>query len=301
MSMAGLGFLGSDTEDDRHPQFSRVLKGFDSEEVDAFIEQLTTRIQTLERALQDTAAERDTAQRRYASVKDEAYRQAANRMAEVLRVADQVADRLRRDSEEEARRRIADAEQRAAQILREAEDGSARLRQEGEEALAAAHAGVERMLGGLAIRRDGIMADMQAIRERMAGLIKDLEGTVAMAKAQDPIGIPARSRSADGPKTSGEVTPAEASSENGPGTPPMPAAPGTAAASGKPEGQEGPVVIPQAHPDSNGHPPTQASLWRRTEPLVAAPLQDPATDDLLGLPEGFDLIIPDFLRPEDER
>src|SRR5947209_10768106 len=101
MSMTGIGILGTDTDDEPRPQFTRVLKGFDSEEVEAFVDQMSRRIQSLERALDDMREQRDHAQKRYAAVKDEAYQQVAARMAEVVRTADQEAEKMHHDAEDE--------------------------------------------------------------------------------------------------------------------------------------------------------------------------------------------------------
>jgi len=227
----GLGFLGADTDEEMHPQFSRVLKGFDVEEVEAFARQMASRIESLEQALEEMREQRDSAQRRYASVKDEAYRQAAARMADVLRAADQQAEKIRTESEEERTRRIADAIQHAEQTRRQAESEAGRMREEAERHLAAAQAEVNRVLGGLSSRREAMLADMLVIKERVGALLGQVESTISLSTAQDVVDLSNR----------------------------------------------------REMQDTSIDDPT-----------------DPERDELLGLPEGFDLVLPDILSVEDE-
>jgi hypothetical protein len=228
MSLTRIGFLDSDTDDEVHPQFTRVLKGFDPEEVQAFVGQMVSRIDALEQALEEMREQRDSAQRRYASVKDEAYRQAAARMADVLRIADQQADKIRRESEDERTRRVADAIQQAEQIKREAEAEVHRMRQDGEQTLSMAQSESERVLGGLAARREAMIAEMVVIKDRINSLMEQLDSTITLSKVQDVLDL----------------------SEQQP------------------------------------------------EPVMDS--EDPARDDLLGLPEGFDLVLPDILPVDEE-
>jgi len=227
----GLSFLGSDIEEETHPPFSRVLKGFDVEEVEAFARKMASRIESLEQALEEMREQRDSAQRRYASVKDEAYRQAAARMADVLRAADQQAEKIRTESEEERTRRIADAIQHAEQTRRQAESEAGRMREEGERHLSAAQAEVNRVLGGLSARREAMLADMLVIKERVGALLGQVESTISLSTAQDVVDL-----------------------------------------SNRREMQETSIDDPT----------------------------DPEKDELLGLPEGFDLVLPDILSVEDE-
>jgi cell division septum initiation protein DivIVA len=227
MSVTRIGFLDSEMDDELHPQFSRVLKGLDAEEVEAYIGQISSRMQSLEQALEEMREQRDAAQRRYATVKDEAYRQAAARMADVLRAADQQADKIRRESEDDRTRRVADAIQQAEQLRREAEADVHRMRQEAEQSLRMAQDESERLLGGLAARRETMISDMLVLKDRLAVLMEQLESTISLSHAQ------------------------------------------------------GLVDMSASHP---------------AEPApIAGAAEDSTRDDLLGLPEGFDLVLPDIL------
>jgi len=249
MSTTGIGLLGAHAGEELHPQFTRVLKGFDADEVEEFLEQMAHRIQSLEKALQDMREQRDAAQRRYASVKDEAYRHAASRMADVLRTADLQAERLRTESEDEATHRVAEATKQGEQIRFEAQTEAQRLRQEGASILRLAQAESERVLGGLAARREAMIAEMGVIRDRMNGVLEQLENVIGLSVEQ-------RERAR----------------------------------------QSEPTIDPSAVAAA---PATESTREVATEPTSHREI-DTANDDLLGLEEGFDLIIPDFLGSEDD-
>src|SRR5437588_1780985 len=198
MSTAGIGLLGSDADNEMHPQFTRVLKGLDPDEVESYVSAVIRRVDGLERELKQVIEQRDLAQRRYASVREEAYRQAAARMGDVLRTADMQAERLRQESEEEAARRIAEATEEGERIRMDAQGEAHRLRQEGQSTLRLAQAEAERVLGGLAARREAMIAEMTVIRDRMTGVLEQLENVIG-ATAQ-PLEITPRPEPDDAPE-----------------------------------------------------------------------------------------------------
>ena len=178
MSTTGIGLLGSDADEELHPQFTRVLKGLDPDEVESYVSAVIRRVDGLERELKQAVEQRDLAQRRYASVREEAYRQAAARMGDVLRTADTLAEQLKKESEEEAARRIAAATEEGERIRLDAQGEAHRLRQEGQNALRLAQAEAERVLGGLTARREAMIAEMSVIRDRMSGVLDQLENVI---------------------------------------------------------------------------------------------------------------------------
>src|SRR5437867_2118110 len=107
-------------EDERHPEFGKVLLGFDPRHVEEFVEQAAERIEVLERQLRDTRSHLEAANRRAASAREEAYGEVAGRMAELLRAADQHAERIRAEADEACRRVLAEAGQQGEMIKREA-------------------------------------------------------------------------------------------------------------------------------------------------------------------------------------
>jgi cell division septum initiation protein DivIVA len=185
MSTADLELFGP-PDADGSPRFTQVLRGYDPEQVRGYFLQLTARVETLERELEDAVSQRDAARRRYTMARDDAYNQLAGRMAELLKVADQQAERIRRDAEEETKHRLDEARHLATQIQRESEGEADRLRQQASEVLRHAEAGRDRVLGGLTASRDAVVAELQATREHMVTVIQQLEVAMAVAQAAYP-------------------------------------------------------------------------------------------------------------------
>lgn len=185
MSIADLELFGP-PDADGSPRFTQVLRGYDPEQVRGYFLQLTARIDTLERELEDAIGQRDAARRRYSMARDDAYNQLAGRMAELLKVADQQAEKIKRDAEEEAKRRVDEARHLATQIQRESEGEAERLRQQALDVLHQAEVDRDRVLGGLTASRDSVVAELQATREHMVTVIQQLEVAMAVAQAAYP-------------------------------------------------------------------------------------------------------------------
>jgi vacuolar-type H+-ATPase subunit H len=185
MSTADLELFGP-PDADGSPRFTQVLRGYDPEQVRGYFLQLTARIDTLERELEDAVAQRDAARRRYAMARDDAYNQLAGRMAELLKVADQQAEKIRREAEDESKHRIDEARHLSTQIQRESEAESERLRQQAMEVLRQAESDRDRVLGGLTASRDAVVAELQATKEHMVTVVQQLEVAMAVAQAAYP-------------------------------------------------------------------------------------------------------------------
>src|SRR5207247_5803276 len=106
--------------EERHPEFAKVLLGFDPRHVEEFVGQVEERIVSLERQLRDARAHLEAANRRAAAAREEAYGEGAGRMAELLRAADQQADRIRVETEDACRRQLTEAGIQADPFRREA-------------------------------------------------------------------------------------------------------------------------------------------------------------------------------------
>jgi hypothetical protein len=185
MSTADLELFGP-PDADGSPRFAQVLRGYDPEQVRGYFLQLTSRIETLERELEEAVSQRDSARRRYTMARDDAYNQLAGRMAELLKVADQEAEKIRRDAEDESKHRLDETRHLATQIQRESEAEAERLRHQAMEVLRHAEADRDRVLGGLTASRDAVVAELQATREHMVTVIQQLEVAMAVAQAAYP-------------------------------------------------------------------------------------------------------------------
>src|SRR6058998_883358 len=163
MSTVDIDLFGPPSEEDElHPEFAKVLLGFDPRHVEEFVGQAIERIVALETQLRETRsqldqarAEIEAANQRSTLAREEAYGEVAGRMAELLRAADHYSEKLRRETEEACKRQLTEAGQEAEQIRREAEASADAHRAEAEAELRAARIEADEILGELAKQRDG--------------------------------------------------------------------------------------------------------------------------------------------------
>jgi cell division septum initiation protein DivIVA len=280
MSMSGISFLTEQQQDIRSPEFAKVLKGFDPMEVEAYVFQVTQYVEALEREIERLQGQRDAAESHYAGVVDEAYAQVAGRMGEVLLAADQYVEKICHHAEEVAKRRLSEADRRSEKVHTEAENDAAkiraeakaeaeRMRESGDQALSDALGEVDRVLGGLVLRRDEMLSELSDVRSKVLDVIGRID--VATAAAKSRRGSPA--------------TPSVRLPE------PSPASE-----------EEPPRLIFTSGPDGSDstdaselHPEMLQIFPDRLEPSVASD-----DDDLLTLPHGFDLVIGGIFDDDDE-
>jgi cell division septum initiation protein DivIVA len=186
MSTADVELFGPPEEvDTEQPRFTTVLRGYDPEQVKSFVLHLASRIEGLERDVEEARSQRDAARRRYSMARDDAYGQLANRMADLLRTADQQADKIRREADDTSKRMVEEARKLATQIVREAEGEAERLRAQGQDALRQAVEQRHQVLGGLVESRDGMLADLGAARDHLSGIITQLETAMTVARSAE--------------------------------------------------------------------------------------------------------------------
>ncbi len=185
MSTADIELMGPPEADDiYHPEFAVVLRGYDPEEVRAYVINVANHIEGLQRQLSDSREALEAARRQTAMAKEAAYQQLGQHMADLLHHADQEAERLRREGADDARRRMSDAQREADQLRRTSEESAEELRRRGEEMLWKAKTQTERVLGGLALRRDQMLHELEGTRERLGALVGQLDGTISVTQEE---------------------------------------------------------------------------------------------------------------------
>lgn len=119
---------------------------------------------------------------------DEVLRQARLDSEEIKREADSYADAVRREAQQESEwigtdreEVLREAKGEADRIRAAAETDTRRQRDETERVLLKARGDAERMLSAAVSRRDLVKAEMQAMRERLVGVIELLEPAVDRA------------------------------------------------------------------------------------------------------------------------
>jgi DivIVA domain-containing protein len=179
VSTTDVDLIGSPVADDLYnPEFAVVLRGYDPEEVRAYVQNVATHIDGLQRQLQDANEQVEAGRRQYMAAKEAAYKQLATHMADLLHAADMEAERLKREGQEEASHATSEAERVSLDMRREAESHAETLRREGEEMLWRAKSETERTLGGLTAKREEMLKELEATRGRLRSVMASLESTI---------------------------------------------------------------------------------------------------------------------------
>lgn len=187
MSMAEVGIFGAPPEDEFHPDFAKVLLGFDPRHVEEYVSQAAERIVALEQELRETREKLEATRRRASNAREAVYLEIAGRMAEVMRSADEQAEKLRHDAEDGHRRMVDEALQEADQIRRDAEDFSERLRTEAEGELRSAKLEAARVLGALIVHRDALLDELATMRAHLEDLIDKMDRVTTAPKADNGV------------------------------------------------------------------------------------------------------------------
>ena len=110
-----IDLLGPPQADDLYnPEFAVVLRGYDPEEVRAYVQNVATHIEAIQRQLSEARDQIEAGRRQYMAAKEAAYKQLATQLADLLHTADLEAERLKREGAEEAARTTSEAERIAA-------------------------------------------------------------------------------------------------------------------------------------------------------------------------------------------
>jgi DivIVA domain-containing protein len=288
MSTTDVDLLGPPLADDLYnPEFAVVLRGYDPEEVRAYVQNVATHIDALQRQLRDARDQIEAGRRQYMAAKEAAYKQLATHMADLLHTADLEAERLRREGSDEADRVRSEAERIAAQTRRDADSQADLARREGEEMLWRARAETERILGGLALKREEMLKELEATRGRLRGVMASIESTILATQEDARRGQEAAMQLVDRAHTEvGAMEPPPHTAE--PGPEPSPLVPEFPHQERAELAQE---TISDIAYDEEGAP-AEAPAWET--------LDAPSADErITSVEDGFDLVLPDIRIDED--
>jgi DivIVA domain-containing protein len=159
--------------------FTLVRRGYDPEEVNDHLRQLSVRTDALERQLRDAEAQLSAMRRgnddvwksAYRTAKEELYGRFAARLSEVLKTADRIAEDTRNEAEETARASVEAARAEAEQATVKARQESADLRRDAEEARDRAEAERETILSDLTTRRDSLITEVRDAADRLSNAV----------------------------------------------------------------------------------------------------------------------------------
>ena len=161
--------LAASGEQIRQREFATVRRGYDPEQVRAYLVTLAARVDSLERDLaeaQTRLRDAESAPVAAATTEEDPYEQISRRFASVLESADAEAERVVEQARSEAER-----------IKHEAKARAEEARIAGSQALTDAREESDRMLATLAERREAMLGQLHEMQSHLLVMTHDLEGT----------------------------------------------------------------------------------------------------------------------------
>ncbi len=170
----------------RRREFVTIRRGYDPDQVRAYLEQLADQIELMRVLLRDAQAEAQTALRRTtAQPRHDPYQQLGERVASVIREADQVAETIKTEAHRDAELVTRDARAEADRIRTDAQSKAEDARSQAETAVRAAREEADRTIAGLSTRRDALVDQLASMQERLIGVARDLESAMDV-QVDDP-------------------------------------------------------------------------------------------------------------------
>jgi DivIVA domain-containing protein len=162
----------------RRREFVTIRRGYDPDQVRAYLEQLADQIELMRVLLRDAQAEAETAIRTTSQPRQDPYEQLGERVASVIREADHVAETIRGEAHRDAEQVTRDARADADRIRTDAQSKAEEARARADAAVRTAREEADRTIAGLATRRDALVDQLASMQERLIGVANDLESAM---------------------------------------------------------------------------------------------------------------------------
>jgi len=179
----------------RRREFATLRRGYDPEQVRAYLEAVAVQVETLEKDLKEARRQMEAKSAEPAVATPAA--PAGDPFAGLLATADREASRIVDEAKTEADRVVIEAKTQADRIRTDAQSRAEQDRQEGHEVMESARDEADRILAGLGARRDLLVGQLQEMQSRLLSVAKDLEVVVESPPARDEAGATMTGR-ADG-------------------------------------------------------------------------------------------------------
>jgi DivIVA domain-containing protein len=182
-------------------EFATVRRGYDPQQVRAYLTSIATQVGTLERELSQLRLEAGSAAARSeqgadtvktpdhaAPPADDPYGALSKRFSTLIEMADQEAERILENARSEATRALDEATSEADRIRVDAQAQAEETRQEGTDLLERAKTESDRLLSGLAERRRSLVTQLEEMRGKLITVAEDLLAPIedaARAEAED--------------------------------------------------------------------------------------------------------------------
>lgn len=162
----------------RRREFVTIRRGYDPDQVRAYLEQLADQIELMRVLLRDAQAEAKTAIRTTSQPRQDPYEQLGERVASVIREADHIAETIRGEAHHDAEQVTREARADADRIRTDAQSKAEEARARADAAVRTAREEADRTIAGLATRRDALVDQLASMQERLIGVAHDLESAM---------------------------------------------------------------------------------------------------------------------------
>lgn len=162
----------------RRREFVTIRRGYDPEQVRAYLDQLAHQMELMRSMQREAQAEAEAALRATAQPRVDPYEQLGARVATVIKEADHAAETIRSDAQQDAERLTREARIEADRIRTDAQGKAEEARGRAETAVRMAREETDRTIAGLATRREALVSQLASMRERLIGVAQDLESAM---------------------------------------------------------------------------------------------------------------------------
>jgi len=159
----------------RRREFVTIRRGYDPDQVRAYLEQLADQMELMRVLLREAQAEAETAIRTSSQPRQDPYEQLGERVASVIREADHMAETIRGEAHRDAEQVTREARADADRIRTDAQSKGEEARARADAAVRIAREEADRTIAGLATRRDALFDQLASMQERLIGVAHDLE------------------------------------------------------------------------------------------------------------------------------
>jgi DivIVA domain-containing protein len=162
----------------RRREFVTIRRGYDPDQVRAYLEQLADQMELMRVLLRDAQVEAETAIRTISQPRQDPYERLGERVASVIREADHIADTIRGEAHRDAEQVTREARVDADRIRTDAQSKGEEARARADAAVRTARKEADRTIAGLATRRDALVDQLASMQELLIGVANDLESAM---------------------------------------------------------------------------------------------------------------------------
>ena len=198
----------------RRREFVTIRRGYDPDQVRAYLGQLADQVELMRILLRDAQAEAETSRRTPSQPRQDPYQLLGERVASVIREADHVAETITSEAHRNADDLTREARSDADRIRTDAQAKAEEAHSRAEHAVRTAREEADRTIAGLSTRRDALVGQIASMQERLIGVARDLESAMDVQftipdipAIKDLLDEPAEGTPADEDGTSPTVAP----------------------------------------------------------------------------------------------